>query len=137
MTIKKKISVIFSFRNEVENLEKLISNIEISLKNLKHNFELIFINDSSDDGSLELLKKIKTKKKQLFIKIITTTRPFGNTQCILTGMEYADGAAIIYMDADLQEPPSLIPKMIRSWEKGKEIVHTIRIEREQENRGTL
>ena len=134
MTNKKKISFVFSFRNEIDNLKELVLRLKKSLKKVHYNLEIIFVNDSSDDGSLSLLKKIKKIEKNMNIKIITTTRPFGNSQCILTGFEHATGDVLIYFDTDLQDPPEIIPEMLEQWEKGKKIVHTLRVKRDNETK---
>ncbi len=131
------LSVIFSFRNEEENLPELLRRTLITLKAEKaasrlNVFELIFVNDASTDRSLELLKKASESDPE--IKVITMSRAFGNAPCILAGMEQASGDAVIYMDADLQDPPELIPALLAQWKEQKQdIIHTLRTHREGES----
>jgi len=125
------LSVIFSFRNEEEVLPELIGRLHKTLDPLDIEYELIFVNDDSTDGSLELLKKHRDKDGK--IKIINMSRRFGVSQCIMAGLSQCKGDVCVYMDADLQDPPELIPLLIEKWEAGADVVHTIRIKRKGEN----
>ncbi len=101
--IIEKVSVVFSFRNEEENLKELITRVHNVLK--KFNYELIFVNDDSSDKSEDILKKLIKKYP---IKIINMSRRFGVAHCIFAGLKYSKGNIVIYMDSDLQDPPELI-----------------------------
>ena len=126
-----KLNVIFSFRNEEENIPELISRVVNTLSKIKDlSYELIFVNDCSTDRSLEMLLDFK---KTLPIKILNTSRKFGYHACALAGFSYADGDAIIYMDCDLQDPPELMPEMIARYRQGVDVVHTTRITRAGES----
>jgi len=129
---KPKISVVLSFYNEGAVLEELIKRLEKAFTLTDCDHELIFVNDASTDRSKEiLLEKAQHDRR---IKIITMSRPFGVSPCVLAGMEYSTGDAVIYMDADLQDPPELIPEMIKTWrEGGCEIVNTKRRSRAGES----
>ena len=128
----KLLSVIFSFRNEANNFEKLVNRVVTSIKKLDHwDYELIFVNDCSSDNSLDILLQLQKKFK---IIIINMSRKFGVSPCVLAGMKIAKGDAVIYMDSDLQDPPELIPELIKKFDEGNEIVHTKRIKRLGENR---
>lgn len=129
----KLVSVIFSFRNEEENIEELILRTTKALKDENAN-ELIFVNDASTDGSELLLKKLM---KTFPIKIINMSRRFGVAHCIIAGLSHAKGDVIIYMDSDLQDPPELIPQLIKKYQNGAEVVHTKRIKRDGESRTKL
>tara|TARA_B100001250_G_C19816280_1_gene798617 strand:- start:1865 stop:2821 length:957 start_codon:yes stop_codon:yes gene_type:complete len=131
MNIKlKKISLIFSFYNEEPVFDELISRVEKVFCDLEYNYELIFINDNSTDNSLKKLIKIREGNKK--IKIINMSRRFGSPSCVIAGFRNASGDAIIYMDSDLQDPPEIIPKLIKEWNNGFEVVHTTRTKREGE-----
>lgn len=132
-TVSKKalVSMVFSFRNEEDVLEELIGRLDAVFDGLPEDYELIFVNDDSTDGSLDLLKKCAAKNK--CIKIINMSRRFGVDECVLAGIAYASGEAVIYMDADLQDPPELIPELVAKWRDGAEVVYTIRTRREGEN----
>jgi dolichol-phosphate mannosyltransferase len=129
--IKPLISVVISFYNEEEVLPELIRRLQSVLKSLPVDYELIFVNDASSDRSLELL--MEERKKDKNIKIINMSRRFGVSQCFLAGLRYSKGDAVIYMEADLQDPPELIPILLQKWKEGADIVHTIRTKRKGEN----
>ena len=123
----KLISIIFSFKNEEKNLNELIMRIETTFSKIDScKYELIFVNDCSDDKSEEILLNLQKNNP---ITIINMTRTFGVGPCVLAGFREAKGDAIVYMDSDLQDPPEIIPKLIKEHEKGSEIVHTVRTKR--------
>ncbi len=127
------ISVVISFRNEAQVLPELIRRLENSLESLKANYELIFVNDASTDNSRDLL--IDRMKTDRHIKLINMSRCFGVSPCVMAGLSYSSGDAVIYMDADLQDPPELIPEMIKTWAKENvDVVHTRRLSRAGESR---
>ena len=128
---KQIISVVFSFRNEDSVLQELINRVENVFKKVEYDYELIFVNDDSIDRSLEILEK--NRKRNLQIKIINMSRRFGVSACVIAGFEHSIGEAVIYMDSDLQDPPELILKLIKKWEEGNDVVHTIRTKRKGEN----
>ena len=125
------LSIVISFRNEEAVLPELIRRIQEIIKLINMDYEIIFVNDASTDSSLQILRN--KKKNDPNIKIINMSRRFGNTPCILAGFKYSKGDAVIYMDADLQDPPEIIPEIINKWRNGAEIVHTLRKKREGEN----
>ena len=121
------VSIIFSFKNEEKNLKELVKRVNSSLSILKNwKYEMIFVNDSSDDKSEEILLDLQKTNP---ITIINMTRTFGVGPCVLAGFRHAKGDAIIYMDSDLQDPPEILTKLIEEHEKGAEIVHTVRTKR--------
>ncbi|PIU03196.1 glycosyl transferase [Candidatus Shapirobacteria bacterium CG08_land_8_20_14_0_20_39_18] len=127
------ISVVLSFYNEEKVIPELIQRLRASLAIYKKNYELIFVNDDSIDNSLVLLKKAARGHKD--IKIINMSRNFGVGGCVMAGLKHTCGDAVIYMDADLQDPPELIPKLITAWKESQdtEIVNTVRITRAGEH----
>ena len=125
----KLVSVVFSFRNEEENIPELVLRTCEALKDEK-SIELIFVNDASTDGSELLLKKLM---KKFPIKIVNMSRRFGVAHCIIAGLSNAKGDVVIYMDSDLQDPPELIPELIKKYKDGAEVVHTKRTKREGES----
>lgn len=124
------ISVVFSFRNEEKTIPELVRRTVDVLEGLGQ-YEIIFVNDASTDGSLKVLELLRTENQN--IKIINTSRRFGVTPCVIAGLSEATGDAVIYMDADLQDPPELIPELIKKWQDGAEVVHTVRTRRHGEN----
>ncbi len=123
----KLISFVFSFRNEEKNLDELIKRVHDQVNKLKdYEYELIFVNDDSDDNSEKILRDLQ---KKFPITLINMSRTFGVGPCVLAGFRHAKGDCIIYMDSDLQDPPELINKLIFKYEKGADVVHTIRTKR--------
>lgn len=129
-----KISMVFSFRNEEDVLPELISRVRNVLelekeKGLISSHELIFINDCSTDRSEAIL--MEQEKGHGDIKIINMSRTFGVSPCVMTGLKYSAGDAAIYMDADLQDPPEAISKILEVWkdEDNVDVVHTVRTSR--------
>ncbi len=128
----KLISYVFSFKNEEKNLEELIQRIHKSVEKLNnYDYELIFVNDASDDNSEKILLDLQ---KQYPITLINMSRTFGVGPCVLAGFKHARGDCIIYMDSDLQDPPEILEKLINEYEAGAEIVHTVRSKRLGESR---
>lgn len=110
-----ELSVVVPVYNEQETLPLLRKRLEPVLQSCTPDYEIIFINDASRDGSLVLLKKWAAENKS--IKIISLSRHFGKEASTLAGLTAAAGKAVVLMDADLQDPPELIAAF---WEKFKE-----------------
>ena len=123
----KLISIVFSFKNEEINIKELVERVSNTLTKLKNwKYELIFVNDSSTDGSELLLEELQ---KNYPINIINMSRTFGLGPCVLAGFRHSKGDCIVYMDSDLQDPPEIIPKLIDEYKKGYAVVHTVRTKR--------
>ena len=128
----KLLSVVFSFRNEEGNIEELVKRISESLEKVENwNYELIFVNDDSTDNSEKVLLDLQ---KKFPIKIINMSRRFGVDPCVLAGFRNAEGDAIIYLHTDLQDPPEIIPELIKKHEEGCDVVHTVRTKRKGESK---
>lgn len=119
----KKISIIISTYNEESNIKKLLEEIWLNVPN-KFEYELIFVNDGSTDGTENLIISYCQKDKR--IKLVNFTKNYGHEIAMSAGMDISSGDAVIFMDADLQHPPSLLPELISNWENGKKIVLTKR-----------
>ena len=131
----KLISFVFSFKNEEKNLEELVKRVDNSVKKLSnYDYELIFVNDDSDDNSEKLLLNLQ---KNFPITLINMSRTFGVGPCVLAGFKHAKGDCIVYMDSDLQDPPEILEKLIKEHEKSAEIVHTVRSKRLGESKFKL
>jgi len=129
------LSYVFSFRNEEDNIPEVVRRVADATAKIKDcTYEMIFVNDASTDGSYEVLKGLQSTHP---IGIVTTSRPFGVTPCVLAGMTQASGDAIVYMDCDLQDPPELVPEMVERFREGVEVVHTTRLSRDGEPRRKL
>jgi len=129
---KPLISVVLSFFNEENVIPELIRRLRKAFEGTDCDHELVFVNDASTDRSYQIL--VEAAGEQDDIRILTTSRNFGHMPCIYAGVEAAQGDAVIYMDADLQDPPELIPEMIRAWksEDDIDVVYTTRTHRDGE-----
>lgn len=125
------ISVVLSFRNEAENIPALIARLAGVFASQAVDYELIFVNDDSTDRSLELLTLEHARNPR--IKVLNLSRRFGVAEGVLAGMSAAGGDAVIYMDADLQDPPEIVPALIERWRQGADVVHTVRTRRSGES----
>lgn len=125
----KLISLIIPVFNEEGNILALYRELKNNLKNVP--CEIIFINDGSIDKSQKIIEELR--KKDDSIRLINLSRNFGHQVAITCGIDFAKGDAAIIIDADLQDPPNLIPKMIEKWQQGFDVVYGIRRERKGEN----
>lgn len=123
--MKQLITVIIPAYNEEDNLAQITKRLEDLATRVKaYNFEFLFINDGSKDKTLELLKQSSTKDKR--ISYVNFSRNFGKEIAVAAGIDHAQGDAVVIMDADGQEPPELIPEMIKWWEQGYDDVYARR-----------
>jgi len=128
----KTLSVVFSFRNEEGNIEPLVRRVSDTMKKIENwKYELIFVNDDSTDKSEKILLDLQ---KNYPIKLINMSRNFGIDPCVLAGFRNSSGDAIIYLHTDQQDPPEIIPDLIKKHEEGNEIVHTVRTKRKGEGK---
>lgn len=126
---QKYISVVPIAYKDEGNIKELYKRLTESLKQITTNYEIIYVNDSSPDSSGVILKELAAKDKHL--TVITHSRNFGAQNAFTTGMRHAIGDAIVIMDGDLQDPPSLINDFVKHWLKGFEVVYGVRRKREQ------
>lgn len=128
----KKISVVVPMYYEEEMVNTCYKELIKVLTSLKdYDYEIIFINDGSQDKTLPLLTKIANKDKK--VKIISLSRNFGHQAAVSAGLKYATGDAVLIIDADLQDPPKVIPDMLKLWEKGYEVIYGRRLLRKGES----
>ncbi len=114
--MKKKISIIVSCYNEEESLPLFYEEMQKVMSLMKDNeFELIFVNDGSKDKTLEEIKALRNKDKR--VRYVSFSRNFGKEAAMLAGLDYASGDYITLMDADLQDPPKMLPEMLEILEK--------------------
>ncbi|MFN4213073.1 MAG: glycosyltransferase family 2 protein, partial [Microgenomates group bacterium] len=123
------LSVIIPVFNEEKNITPLIKTLLSILKN--YQYEVIFIDDGSTDKTADEIKKYSFKNKN--IKLISFTRNFGHQMALTAGYQFAKGDCVVSLDADLQDPPEIIPQMIKKWQKGAKIVYAKRERREGES----
>lgn len=126
----KLITLIIPCHNESEVLPFLLKRLNNVIDSLTdYQFEYLFVDDGSTDTTLSLIKEYS--KSYEYIKYVELSRNFGKEIGMLAGMDYANGDAVIIIDADLQHPPEKIIEMIEWWEKGYDDVYTVRLNREE------
>ena len=128
------LSVVISFKNEAEAIPLLWMRLKDSLESHGlYSFQVILVNDASTDNSRLKCEALASKDHRILI--LNTTRSFGNSECVIAGFQYATGDLIAYLDADLQDPPELLPKLLHQQIiTGADVIHTKRIYRHGESR---
>ena len=128
----KKISLVIPMYYEEQVAEECYRRTRNVLKSIEeYDYEIIFINDGSKDKTLEILETIAKEDNK--VKVISFSRNFGHQSAVTAGLKYATGDAIIIIDADLQDPPELIPDMLKYWENGYDVIYGKRKKREGES----
>ena len=127
----KKISIIIPAYNEEESLPILYERMVKLMDNMKeYEFEILFVNDGSKDKTMQIIKEIREKDKR--INYVDFSRNFGKEIAMIAGLDYATGDSVVFMDADLQDPPELIPELVKYWEEGYDDVYAKRKNRKGE-----
>ena len=121
------LSIVIPIYNEEKNLQELYDRILKSCKELSYDLEILFVYDCGQDNSLEIIKNFSLKDDR--VKYLELSRNFGHQIAISAGIENAKGDAIIIMDGDLQDPPELIPQLIKKYNEGYEVVYAKRKKR--------
>ena len=130
--MKQLISILIPVYNEEAVLDQLFRRLEPVMALVgDYDFELVFVNDGSRDHTGEILMERAEKDKR--ITYLNLSRNFGKEVAMLAGFDHVKGDAMIVIDADLQDPPELIPKMIKYWEQGYDDVYAKRSSREGES----
>ena len=125
-----KYSIIVPAYNEEKSLHLFYDAVTPIFESLGEEYEIIFVNDGSRDGTRDILKELAAKDKR--VKACSFSRNSGQQAALLCGMESASGDAIIAMDADLQDPPEVALQMIEKWKEGYDVVHGKRRKRKGE-----
>jgi dolichol-phosphate mannosyltransferase len=122
-----ELSVVIPVFNEQSNLAALYNRLTEVLNKITNNYEMIFVNDGSTDDSLAMIKKLSTGDER--IRYISFSRNFGHQVAISAGIDKSMGNAISIIDADMQDPPELIPVLYKKYSEGFDVVYAIRIKR--------
>lgn len=125
------LSVVIPLFNEEENLPTLYSRLTAVLGEAEPDYEIVFVDDGSNDQSSTLLQRLAADDPR--IVLVELARNFGHQAAVSAGLDYSRGQAVIVMDADLQDPPEILPRFIAKWREGYEVVYAIR-EKRKENR---
>jgi len=127
------LSVVIPVHNEQEVLPLLYQRLQQVLGSIEIDYEIILVDDGSTDSSAEFM--IDLANRTTIVKSIFLSRKFGKEAALTAGLEYADGDAVVVLDADLQDPPELIPQMIDAWQGGVDVVTMKRRTRKGESSG--
>ena len=127
--MSKKVSVIVSVYNEEQALPEFYRHTSAVLAGLAENslpwdYEMIFVNDGSQDGSLTFLEELARQDER--VKVVSFSRNFGHEAAMIAGLDYCSGDMAVCMDADLQHPPECIPRILQKAEEGYEVVNMVR-----------
>lgn len=122
----KNISIVIPVYNEAPTLAALVTRLRQVLREQPFRYEIIFVDDGSDDGTSQLLRALHDADSN--IKALRLTRNFGHQAALLAGIRHAGGDAVITLDGDLQHPPEVIPTLLDEWQKGAPVVNTQRID---------
>lgn len=132
----KKISVVIPMYFEEKVVNECYNRTKNVLNKLSsYEYEIIFINDGSQDKTLELLEKIA--KNDNNVKVLSFSRNFGHQAAVTAGLKFTTGDAAVIMDADMQDPPEVIEEMVKLWEEGNEVIYAKRKVREGETKFKL
>jgi len=124
-------SIIAPIYNELENLPELYRRVTDSMSALPGTWELVLVDDGSSDGSTEAIRELAKKDER--VRPVIFARNFGHQIAITAGWDNARGEAVVIIDADLQDPPEVIPELIAKWKEGYQVVYAVRAEREGES----
>lgn len=124
------ISIVLPVFNEEAGIQATIDTLLNYIEQQEENYELVFVDDGSKDKSVAIINKAVAENNN--IKLVEFSRNFGHQLAITAGLEYTKGDAVVVMDADLQDPPEVIPQMIEKWHEGYEIVYGKRMQRDGE-----
>lgn len=124
-------SIVAPVYNEEGNIHSLFERISGVMAPLNAPWELVLVNDGSRDNSLALMCELQ--QQQPNVRVLSLARNFGHQIAVTAGLDYVDGQAVILIDADLQDPPEIIPDMIEKWREGYDVVYAIRERREGES----
>lgn len=128
---EKLISIVIPMYYEEKVAEECYRRLKKVMDNCGKEYELVFVNDGSRDGTMDILEKLAVNDRR--VKVLSFSRNFGHQVAVTAGIDKARGNAIIIIDADLQDPPELITEMLRLWEQGYQVVYAKRKRRKGES----
>jgi polyisoprenyl-phosphate glycosyltransferase len=129
LTDKPTLSVVAPVYNEEETLPEFCRRLYKTMTETGKSWEVVFVNDGSKDRSSQIIESYPSGNGQ--IQILEFSRNFGHQSAVTAGIDHAKGSAIIILDSDLQDPPEIIPKMIKRWEEGIDIIYAVRKKRKE------
>ena len=120
-TPKNTLSIVIPVYNEVDNLPLLFDALHAALDPLPHPWEVIFVDDGSQDGSCQVLERLAAQDAD-HVRVVVLRRNFGQTAAIAAGLDYAQGNILVLLDADLQNDPADIPLLLQKLDEGYDVV---------------
>lgn len=127
----RELSVVVPVFNEEENIPELHRRLVATLEGVVSSYEILFVDDGSRDGSWGLVQELADKDPQ--VRGLRFSRNFGHQMAFAAGLDHAQGEAVVIMDADLQDPPEVIPELLARWRQGFEVVYAVRRARHGES----
>jgi dolichol-phosphate mannosyltransferase len=128
-SLSSHLNVVIPIYNEAANLDELWSRLARVLDERGIPFRLTFVNDGSGDESLPRLRRLAAADPR--VRVLSFSRNFGHQRALSAGLEHADGDAVVVMDADLQDPPEVVPDLLAKWSAGFEVVYAVRTRRKE------
>jgi len=128
---RPRFSIVAPAYNEEEVLPEFYRRVREAMDSIGEPWELILVNDGSRDNTLAVMRELHAHDPR--VKVISFSRNFGHQLAITAGLDYAEGDAVIIIDADLQDPPEVIRDLIEKWREGYDVVYAIRKERKGES----
>lgn len=125
-----ELSIVVPLYNEEKNIDYLFERLTSTLNRITDSYEIVCVNDGSKDDTLECL--IEQNRSNPAIKVVNLSRNFGKEIALTAGIDYANGVAVIPIDADLQDPPELIEELVAKWREGYDVVYATRRTRQGE-----
>lgn len=125
------ISIIAPVYNEEPIIDELYRRLVVVLDSIGEPWELVMVNDGSVDSSAEKMRALTDQDAR--VRVVNFARNFGHQNAVTAGMDYVRGEAVVIIDADLQDPPEVIERLIDKWREGYEVVYAVRAERQGES----
>ena len=129
-TYRPVISIVAPVYNEEPILHELYRRISETMDAIGEDWELVLINDGSFDRSFEIMRELREADDR--VRLVNFSRNFGHQLAISAGLDYPQGDAVVIIDADLQDPPSVIAEMVKKWREGYEVIYAVRSQRKGE-----
>ena len=128
--MKKLLSLIVPVFNEEDVIDVSFARMDEAMRALPYEYEILYVNDGSRDGTMAHLRKIAAENPQ--VRVLSFSRNFGHQLAVTAGMDAARGDALVIIDVDLQDPPEVIAELVKAWENGADIAYGKRMKREGE-----
>ena len=119
-----ELSVVIPCFNERQNLGVLVERLTTVLSTAVPSFEIVFVDDGSTDDGPAMIAQMAARDAR--VKLISFSRNFGHQAALAAGLDAAEGKAVVLMDADLQDPPEVVPQLVERWRAGSEVVYAVR-----------